>query len=75
MGSGMAPTSLPSDAPGVDWDIQRRFIRIVQEHVSGMVEFEFAIGEPGLYVEMVMPRESFEAFCADQGVVPTSGLR
>ena len=39
-----------------------------------MVEFEFAVGEPGLYVEMVvMPRQQFEEFCATQAVVPTRG--
>ncbi|MCL2778126.1 MAG: phenol hydroxylase subunit [Polyangiaceae bacterium] len=58
-------------APEDRWDVQRRFIRIVKEHGSGMVEFEFAIGEPGLFVEMVMPRPQFLDFCAMQGVEPT----
>ena len=55
------------------WDVQRRFIRIVQEHDNGMVEFEFAVGEPQLFVEMVMPRPEFEEFCRMQGVAPTHG--
>jgi phenol hydroxylase P0 protein len=63
--SAMPPT--PEDC----WDVQRRFIRIVQEYGNGMVEFEFAIGEPGLFVEMVMPRPQFLDFCAMQGVEPT----
>ena len=42
-------------------------------HASGMVEFEFAVGEPGLFVEMVLPRAEFDDFCATQGVQPTQG--
>ena len=66
----MAAAPAPSDDR---WDVQRRFIRIVQTHDNGMVEFEFAVGEPGLFVEMVMPRAEFEEFCATQGVQPTEG--
>jgi phenol hydroxylase P0 protein len=70
---GMSTTPTPSADPRTGWDVQRRFIRIVQEHDSGMVEFEFAVGEPQLYVEMVMPRREFGEFCAMQGVQPTHG--
>jgi len=66
----MAAAPAPSDDRS---DVQRRFIRIVQTHDNGMVEFEFAVGEPGLFVEMVMPRAEFEEFCATQGVQPTEG--
>ncbi len=59
--------------PEDQFDVDRRFIRIVQEHASGMVEFEFAVGEPQLFVEMVLPRAEFEQFCHDQGVAPTHG--
>lgn len=65
---GMSTTPPPSEDR---WDVQRRFIRIVQEHDNGMVEFEFAVGEPELFVEMVMPRAQFDEFCAMQGVQPT----
>ncbi|MCA0176841.1 MAG: phenol hydroxylase subunit [Proteobacteria bacterium] len=56
-----------------DWDVRRRYVRLTQTHPNGMVTFEFAVGEPGLFVEMVMPRAAFDCFCADQGVVPTHG--
>ncbi|MBS0468542.1 MAG: phenol hydroxylase [Proteobacteria bacterium] len=65
---------MSTQAPPEDrWDVQRRFIRIVQEHDNGMVEFEFAVGEPELFVEMLMPRAQFEDFCATQAVTPTHG--
>ena len=55
------------------FDMQRRFIRLVRERDSGLVEFEFAIGEPQVFVEMAMERTAFEEFCRDQGVTPTRG--
>lgn len=55
------------------FDVRRRFVRIVEERVGDMIEFEFAIGEPELFVEMVMPRRQFDEFCRSQGVVPTHG--
>ena len=67
------PPSSFSASPATPWDVTQRFIRIVQEHDNGMVEFEFAVGEPGLFVEMVMPRAQFDEFCAMQGVQPTHG--
>ena len=35
--------------------------------------YTFAVGEPELFVEMVMPRAQFDEFCAMQGVQPTQG--
>jgi phenol hydroxylase P0 protein len=52
---------------------ERKFIRIIQTHRNGMVEFEFAVGEPGLFVELLMPRAQFDDFCALHGVTPTQG--
>ena len=55
------------------FDPALRFVRIVQRHANGLVEFEFAVGEPGLYVEMQLPQSAFDEFCATQGVQPTDG--
>jgi phenol/toluene 2-monooxygenase (NADH) P0/A0 len=55
------------------FDPRRRFVRIVDERTDGMVEFEFAVGEPELFVEMILPREAFEDFCAREQVQPTRG--
>lgn len=54
-------------------DVSRRFVRIIEERQGNMVEFEFAIGEPGIFVEMIMPRMQFDDFCRTQGVTPTHG--
>ena len=62
----------PASAESV-WNPAAKWVRIVAERASGMVEFEFAVGEPQLFVEMVMPQAQFEEFCAMNGVTPTHG--
>jgi len=44
-------------------DSKRRFVRELGERANGFVEFEFAIGEPEIFVELILPRDDFEAFC------------
>lgn len=55
------------------FDPRNRYVRIITAREDGLVEFEFAVGEPQLFVEMVMPRAEFEQFCRDQQVQPTQG--
>ncbi len=55
------------------FDPARRYVRIVSTRADGMVEFEFAVGEPQLFVEMLLPPIEFDQFCRDQGVTPTRG--
>jgi len=50
-----------------------KFVRIIEQHANGLVEFEFAVGEPGLFVELLMAQASFDEFCAMHGVTPTKG--
>jgi phenol hydroxylase P0 protein len=61
------------DIKGSHFDPELRYIRIVQRRADGLVAFEFAVGEPQLFVEMLMPQAQFEAFCAQQAVEPTEG--
>ena len=62
---------MPTDP--TPFDPSTRFVRIIHARSDGMVEFEFAVGEPQLFVEMVMPQAEFEQFCRDQNVTPTHG--
>jgi len=39
------------------------FVRLRKVRGDGFVEFDFAIGEPGLSVELVMPAAAFHEFC------------
>lgn len=45
-------------------DTTRRFVRFSGERPNGFIEFEFAIGEPEIFVEMILGREAFAEFCA-----------
>jgi len=56
-----------------EFNPEKKFIRIIQTHATGLVEFEFAVGEPGLYVELLMAQSAFDEFCAMHGVTPTQG--
>lgn len=66
-----APIAAMTDSS--DFDPARRYVRIINQRADGMVEFEFAVGEPQLFVEMVMPRAEFDQFCRAQQVQPTQG--
>lgn len=49
-------------------DTSRRFVRFGNERADGFIEFEFAIGEPELFVEMILGRDAFHEFCAQNAV-------
>ena len=50
-------------------DTSRKFVRIIERREDGFVEFEFAIGEPELYAEMLLPADAYEAFCQANEVI------
>ena len=56
-------------------DVTRKFVRLIEERPDGLVAFEFAIGEPELCVEMLLPRAAYEAFCRSNQVVRLEGAR
>ena len=56
-----------------DFNTNLKFVRIIETHANGLVEFEFAVGEPGLFVELLMAQAPFDEFCAMHGVMPTQG--
>lgn len=47
----------------------KRFVRLTGKRDDGFVEFEFAIGDPELCVELIMPPAAYEEFCRQQKVV------
>jgi phenol hydroxylase P0 protein len=50
------------------FDPGKKFVRVNELRKDGFVEFEFAVGEPGLFVEMILPASSFDEFCQLNGV-------
>ena len=47
-----------------NFDITRKFVRVMRTLPNGLIEFEFAIGDPDVAAELVMPKAAFEEFCA-----------
>lgn len=45
------------------FDPTRKFVRVTRLREDGFVEFDFAVGEAEVYVEMILPAESFDDFC------------
>ncbi|ANG62852.1 phenol hydroxylase [Marinobacterium aestuarii] len=64
---------LPSQEPvGMRPDTFNRmtkYVRVRSQPGDRFVEFDFAIGDPTLFVELVMPVTAFERFCRAQGAV------
>lgn len=57
----------------LNFNLNLKFVRVIETHANGLVEFEFAVGEPGLFVELLMAQAPFDEFCAMHGVTPTQG--
>jgi len=50
------------------FDPRRRFVRVTGTRSNGFVEFDFAIGEPELFVEMILGKDAFDEFCTANAV-------
>lgn len=44
------------------------YVRRTGVNSRGMIEFDFSIGDPSLYVEMILPEQAFAEFCAHNHV-------
>lgn len=62
----MSLHQLPARVPV--FDVTRRYVRFRDLDERGYVQFDFAIGEPGLAVELTLPLASYQAFCRAQAV-------
>lgn len=55
--------------PMIPFDQLTRYVRVRSEPDARFVEFDFAIGHPELFVELVLPHAAFAAFCQQHQVV------
>lgn len=46
-----------------------KYVRVRSDPDDKFVMFDFAIGESSLFVELVLPPESFKEFCANNNVI------
>ena len=54
---------------GVREDAPRNYVRVTRDDHRGYTEFQFAIGDPDLYLEMTLPPAAFAEFCARHNVL------
>ena len=47
---------------------QTRYVRVTSRDRPGLVEFNFSIDDPTLYLEMILPVLAFEDFCRSNQV-------
>lgn len=70
------PELKPHTNPGSEgkspFDRLTKYVRVRSEEGARFVEFDFAIGDPSLFVELVMPPAAFEHFCQLNEVVHMS---
>ena len=48
---------------------EQRYVRLREQRDDGFVIFDFAIGDPQLSCELILPRVAYEEFCASNHVV------
>ncbi len=49
-------------------DINRRYVRVTGERPGGFVEFDYAVGEPEIFVELILHKNDFNEFCESNQV-------
>lgn len=62
-----------SDNPDHSQLLDAKFVRVRRRRESGLVEFDFAIGAPEIFVELLMPAEAFAEFCDTNRVTDITG--
>lgn len=62
------PAKLP-DRSARTFDELKRYVRVRRLINDNFVEFDFAIDDPSLYVELVLPKAAFESFCEHNHVI------
>jgi len=48
--------------------IQKKYVHVTEIKSSGLIEFDFSIGDPCMYVELALPKKQFEEFCKNNTV-------
>jgi len=44
------------------------WVRVTRQRPDGFVEFDFAMGDPDLCVDLILPQAAFDEFCAQNRV-------
>lgn len=50
-------------------NLRAKYVRLLERRPDGLVSFEFSIGWPELAVELMLPSDAFDEFCARHEVI------
>lgn len=53
----------------------RKYVRVTGCRAKSFIEFDFAVGSPDLFVELILPEAAFAEFCRcnDVALLPSGG--
>ena len=51
------------------FDTERKYVKVCAQRDDGFIEFEFAVGDPMLCVELILPSIAFHEFCLANEVI------
>lgn len=66
----VSPCEVPGSKliPELSFDTRVTYVRVTGRRPDGFVEFDFAIGEPEIFVELILPPAAFAEFCEANAV-------
>ena len=67
-GANQAAESGSVEASQDEFDPTKKFVRITGIQQNRLIEFDFSVGEPEIYIELVLPFQAFQDFCATNKV-------
>jgi len=50
------------------FDIEKKYVRVMNTRSNGLIEFEFVIGDEQISVELIMTADAFQEFCQRNAV-------
>lgn len=63
----MTVVSLHPESTGLG--ARQRYVRLREQRPDGFVIFDFAIGDPSLSCELIMPLAAYQEFCASNHAI------
>ncbi|MGB0747653.1 MAG: phenol hydroxylase subunit [Magnetospiraceae bacterium] len=64
----MEKTQAPARQVSAPTDPLCAFVRVTGRRSNGFIEFDFAVGDPDVYLEMILGPEAFIDFCQENRV-------
>jgi len=49
--------------------LEKKYVHVTDIKSTGLVEFDFSVGDPCMYVELALPKKQFDEFCSRHSVM------